>query len=513
MMHERIIFPKLSTPHDLAMCLGPWIALSFVLAAFASICAENWLGFVHIFLAVLNVDSVVRSFFERTVHCHALYGKYATKGIPLQGSVIRTWKTTEREIAAATNVQVLYQVDDFQYSKELQWPQKQPRTIHDAVESSAADIVDLLCLPGYPKSALLHDFVKTVDADFPPPPRAQDLLAMAILFVTPYFFICPSYIPVFALVPVHAWMLLPFWTASNVVLIFACAYWIATTRRESKCQRLLYGATLVQNEVGAAPLVSSEEHVSYEEFCQVDPNHRLSYSAILRIAVECTLWAAYYGAFFGTYLIWYGLVVPRWKRTLIKSYDLKSGLSFVVGSVVSKNLMDSMGVIVQYEADDNRMYKKRLDMPVEVSQNMPDNPELVYFKGLPESAIFKEGTLLDPGPAQNTVKQQMPLFICLGLFCMAYQVGFLTWLVSECSGASPFWVAGILLVVQCAMGFVGVWIRYQTVIEKEILGGAKQVEDRSISVVHTIETHDVCVRGPLTLRTRRASKQARCTLV
>jgi hypothetical protein len=492
MVNKRNTFPKLSTPHDLAMCLGPWIALSFVLGpAVASICTENWLGLLHILYAlscVLCVDIVL---FERTVNCHALYGKYASEGIQLKGSAIKTWQSTDRQGVDTTNVQVVYQADGIEYSKELQWPKKQPRAIHDVVESSIADVVDLVRLPGYPKSALLHDFVKTVDADFPPPPPAQDLLAMTIFFVTPYFGFYSSTSPLVVLVPVHAWMLLLFWTASNVVLTFTCAYWTATMLRESKCQQLLNGAKQVQNEVGAAPLVLLEEHASYEEFCQLDPNHRLSYSAVLRIALEGSLWTAYYGAFFGSYLIWYGLAVPRWKRTLIKSYDLKSGLSFVVGSVVSKNLrdimdimdLDIMSVIVQYEADDNRLYKKRLDMPVEVSQNMPDNPELVYFKGLPESAIFKEGTLLDTGPAQNTVKRQMVVCICLGLFCIAYQVGFPTWLVSECSGASPFWVAGILLVVQCAMGFVGVWIRYQNVVAIEILGGAKQVEDRSTSVV------------------------------
>jgi hypothetical protein len=271
---------------------------------------------------------------------------------------------------------------------------------------------------------------------------------------------------------------------------------------------LLFGAKQVQNEVRAAPLVSSEEqHVSYEKICQLDPNHRLSYPAVLRIAVEGTLWAAYYAAFLGSYFIWYGLVVPRWKRALLERYDLESDLSFVVGSVVSKTLMDHMGVIVQYTADDNRMYKKRLDMPVEISQNIPDNPELVYLKGFPESAIFKEATLLDQRPARITMDRLMVGFICMGLFIMGLQVWLQTGFVCLSSETSPFWVATIVLVVQCAMGFVGVWIRYQTVIEKEILGGAKQVEDRSTSIGDYIEEPAVCVQGPWTIRTRRVSMQ------
>jgi hypothetical protein len=84
--------------------------------------------------------------------------------------------------------------------------------------------------------------------------------------------------------------------------------------------------------------------------------------------------------------------------------------------------------------------------------------------------------------------------IFLGLFLMAYQVGLPTWIVSLSSETGPFWVAAILLVAQCVMGFVGVWIRYQTVIEKEILSGAKQVEDRSTRVVDNIEMPDLCER-------------------
>jgi hypothetical protein len=160
---------------------------------------------------------------------------------------------------------------------------------------------------------------------------------------------------------------------------------------------------------------------------------------VLVAVTKGTLWAAYHGAFLGTYLIWYGLVVPRWTRALLERYNLERDVSFVVGSVVSKDLIPSKGVVVQYKADDNRLHKKRLNMPFEVSKNMPDNPELVYFKGLQESAIFKETTLLDPGPAQNIMKRQHAGFICSGLFFMVHQVGFLTWLVSECSETSALW--------------------------------------------------------------------------
>jgi hypothetical protein len=470
MVNKCITFPKLSTPHDLATSIGPWIVILFVLGpVVASICAEDWSCLAD-YLSYFSGVVVVQHFFsDRTIHCYTLYGKYATEGVQLQGRVVRTWYTQYGDgNDVTTNLQVSYQVDDVQYIKELQWPRK-PQTlpIPGVVESFTADMVDLVHLPGYPKSALLHEFLKTVDADFPPP--ARDWLPMAIFVASFVFALSP--IP-FLLVHAYAAMLYPFWIISNVVLTFTCAYWIATVFRETTCQQMLFGA--IQSH-GAAPLDSSDEHVSYEKFCQLDPNHRLSYPAVLRMAVEGTLWAAYYAAFLGSYFIWYGLVVPRWKKALLERYDLENDPSFVVGSVVSKDLMDSMGVIVQYKTDDNRLYKKRLHMPVDLRQNMPNNPELVYLMGFPESAIFKESTLLDPGPAQKIMKRRIVGLIFLGLFLMAYQVGLPTWIVSLSSETSPFWVAATLLVAQCVMGFVGVWIRYQTVIEKEILSGAKQV--------------------------------------
>lgn len=45
-------------------------------------------------------------------------------------------------------------------------------------------------------------------------------------------------------------------------------------------------------------------------------------------------------------------------------YDLEGDILFVVGSIVSMVHQGDSGMIVQYKADDNQLYKKWLDVPV-----------------------------------------------------------------------------------------------------------------------------------------------------
>jgi hypothetical protein len=456
---------SLPTPHDLAMCLGPWILASMALGpAVASIYAIGWIGLCLV-PNILCVPFLPTIYFNKEINCHALYVKYASQGVQLQGSITKKWQVIVKgKKEPVTNVQVLYQVGEFLYSKVLQLPAQQP--VNDEESSTA---VDLVLMPGYPKSAILYAVVKVVDPDFPP--HARDELPWAI-FLTTFFASIPYAILLWGFDLYNAWLTILV-IIPVVVLSFACAYWFTTRSRDNELHQLLYGAKPEDNGNGAVHILSKEDRMSYEEFCQLDHSHRPSYGTILRVAVEGTLWCAYYVPFLGCFLVWYGIAVPRWKRALLQLYDSESDIWCVVGSIACKqdNIdMNIAGVIVQYRTTDNQIYKKRLILPLQVRQGMPESPELIYLKDLPKSVIYK-GTVLDQLCAQNAMKRMRVSCVCGGLLLMMIQVGIPIWIGSILELA--LWIAGTLLVCNFVMGYVGVWIRYHTVIERELLGGAK----------------------------------------
>jgi hypothetical protein len=69
LVNKLITFPKPTTPHDLAIFLGPWITNIFVLSI-ASLYEEAWLRLVNIGI----VFFVYAMLSDWAVHCHALYG-------------------------------------------------------------------------------------------------------------------------------------------------------------------------------------------------------------------------------------------------------------------------------------------------------------------------------------------------------------------------------------------------------------------------------------------------------
>jgi hypothetical protein len=228
---------------------------------------------------------------------------------------------------------------------------------------------------------------------------------------------------------------------------FAFAYWHATKLRDRAFYNLLLHGAKPVHEVSQA----EQQPGSYDEFCQVNhhtQNHRPSYRTILQIAVKATLWAVYFGMLLGGYLIWYGLAIPRWKRTLLQRYDTESDTLCVIGSVVSKQ---HGRVIVQF------------------NNVIPDSLELIYLKDAPESAIYK-GPLEHQRLAQERMRSNGIRRILRGIFFVRFQITIHVAVFCRfCSTLeSAYWFRGILLTCHLVLEFPGVWIRFQTVVQKGI---------------------------------------------
>jgi hypothetical protein len=466
------------------MCSGPWILLGFFLSpVVVSYWTRSWKYLIFIvgqpfFFCVLCLTSTY-FFQEMVITFHALYCKYATEGVRLQGTVIKTWQTNN-ENDTSTYIQVLYQVGGFRYNKDFRLPkqqqQQQQQQQQPDNDQEAYTDVDLILMPGYPKSAIFYASVENVDPDFPP--HNRNALPISILFTT-LLTLVPTSVFLRACGAVNAW-LITIVIVTTIVLCFLCAYWFTMWQRDMELHRLLYGAKPVYGE-RAFHIVSKDEHIPYEEFCQIDHLPRPSYGAVLQVAVEGTLWCVYFVAFLGCHLVWYGIAVPRWKRTLLKRYDSESDILLVIGSVTCKQAV--MGVIVQYTAEYNRLYKKCLNLPLQVRQGMPDSPELVCLKDLPESAIYK-GTSLDQQHTQIEMIAVRVQFIISGLFFMSGQIAIPAWIGSN-DLESALCIAGILLVCSFVMGYVGVWIRHHAFVERELLGSTGQVR----SAIQYSSTH------------------------
>jgi hypothetical protein len=479
----------MTTPHDLAMRLGPWCLFCFVLGPVViGIWTYGWFG-VIIFFFLFGIALIEPTcYWQYVITCHALYVKYATQGVRLQGIVTRTWITTEGDNnVQVTHIQVMYAVDDYRNTKDFRLTEEQAR------ESSSTVVMDLIVMPGYPKSAIMEASVKDVDPDFPP--DGTDWLYLAILLTIAPPTLAPTIFLFFPLLEISTWIATLLFVLCTFlfvivmdVLAFTFAYWFATKLRDRAFHSLLFhGAKPIYEDARMFSPEEQQQPGSYDDFCHSTPKIRPSYRTILQIAVKATLWAVYFGMFFGGYLIWYALAIPVWKRRLLQRYDTESDTSCVIGSVVSKQLQVCKGgLIVQYNTvDDNEnnqlvSFKKRIQWPpAQVfprQLDIPDSLELTYLKDSPESAIYiYKGPLEHLSLAQKSMRVFGWVFsflICIFIVCFQIAIP----LVVFCSTReSAYWVGGILLTCHLVLGFPGVWIRFQTVVQKEILHGAKLI--------------------------------------
>jgi hypothetical protein len=503
-MNDRITsFPKsLRTPHDLAMALGPWILPSLVVGPvvvgiFAL--SNKWIGFgmglasaaIWFFLFRCALSPFLS--FDFSLELYALREKYATQGERLQGTVLkRNWLQVNGGLEGEGQggyhlLEVVYQVGEVVYQKVFKWP----NNVHWPIPVVSA-MVNLVYFPGYPKSALYYDCVKYDYSNFLPADHARDRLPIEILLTTCVSFSSCACIPLYAYygdgvigaVP-YIWLTVAL-TMLMVVLSFMWAYRHWKWLRDIDFQRCLYGAK--QRKQQQRVMTQEEQQfVSYDDFFHIEHNDRLSYRAVLQLAVEGTLWCVYFVPFYGSYLIWKGVAVHRWKKTLLKRYDSESDITSVTGTVVTfkdysrLTFKDYSKVTVQYKANDNQWYMKQLTLPHQAIPNMPDRIVLVYIKELPESAIYRVITatgVLDHHHLQIQIKHQTKQRVWLGLVWMAFQIGLPIWLVRD---MSLFWnnvsvLTFIVGVCNFVMGFVGVWSCYPTIVEKEMFGIAKQVE-------------------------------------
>jgi hypothetical protein len=285
-----------ATQHSASMGLWPWILLCFVLGQVViGICALDdrigavW-GFFSVMIGSLSYFTPAGSL-GWAINCLALYEKYATEGVRLQGTVLKTWDVEITDGGGrAYYVEVLYQVGDLFYKSELSWAgdgylphgqsilagqEAEPPTLQPKREGpfgclpmpviSSSSMVDLVYLPGYPQSAMFHVSVKDAKSRLHHPDVARNRLPFAIFLTACVNFSSCAITPLFSwdwigAVP-YIWLSTAL-TIPMVAVSFMHSYWDMICLRETTFHACLYGAK--QQPGGAAQSlltsVGEEQH-------------------------------------------------------------------------------------------------------------------------------------------------------------------------------------------------------------------------------------------------------------
>jgi hypothetical protein len=273
----------------------------------------------------------------------ALYSQYATKGVRLQGRVVKTRTikvlVSGGVIGEAEAMTVLYKVDQSEYTKEMSWPSSSspppssgninpppmvvepPSSLSTATTTTTSDdaasvttMVDLVYLPGYPKSALFYEEVKSGA-------KSADLLPI-VKFFTLFLglFLC-AFIPYLdnnsnnnttGAYWIHPYVwLIAIGAIPGIVQYFIWGYWAALLNRDVHYQNCVYGADCVTT---SKILLSSSSSSTcdivedpFEEWFQLlQPNHNLGLArkTNLQIAFEGSIWSVCWVPYLGFYLIW-----------------------------------------------------------------------------------------------------------------------------------------------------------------------------------------------------------------
>jgi Protein of unknown function (DUF3592) len=173
------------------------------------------------------------------VSCHAAWIRYTTQGVRLPGRVVEKHdhsNTDERGTSYTYSIKVEYQVDDGgQYTREFHVP--------DAVWRSArvGSDLDLIILPGYPRSANLSTTVHEVDPDLPLPYyEAGQWVALVVHYLWVGFFTplgqCIDDIP-------FLWSAVAVLAGIPLLFLSTGFFWYAKCMRNKELYGMLYGAT------------------------------------------------------------------------------------------------------------------------------------------------------------------------------------------------------------------------------------------------------------------------------
>jgi Protein of unknown function (DUF3592) len=200
------------------------------------------------------------------VSCHAAWIRYTTQGVRLPGRVVEKHdhsNTDERGTSYTYSIKVEYQVDDGgQYTREFHVP--------DAVWRSArvGSDLDLIILPGYPRSAHLSTTVQEVDPDLPPPYyEAGQWVALVVHYLWVGLFTplgqCIDDIP-------FLWFAVAVLAGIPLLFLSTGFFWYTKCMRNKELYGMLYGATQTDRGSWSSAAAIVPKCVSYDEFCPED---------------------------------------------------------------------------------------------------------------------------------------------------------------------------------------------------------------------------------------------------
>jgi len=297
------------------------------------------------------------------LNSNALTAKYVSEGDLYYGAVVKRWEYTSGDHGTAYFVLVSYTFDARRYTKKFQvFP-----------DTYGNNTIELLCLPDYPRSAILRDSAKHFDKDFPP---SKGFSRFFGFFWSTIWTLIPTFIILNSVSCSYCGSLLAPVFFGAISFEYFVGYFIASHLRDRDLWPAVYGAKLDDQTQEVLP-----RRISYKEFCDEETQSYVCIRVIggifkdLFIALCCIPLFLYFSAFLGAHLVTWSLLSSFVKPKLFAKYRYHDALS-TIGNVVTRGIRDKT-IIVSYEVN-SKIYKKK----IQTSGGIPDEPELVYLSGM-----------------------------------------------------------------------------------------------------------------------------------
>lgn len=347
--------------------------------------------------------------------------------------------------------------------------------------------MDLVYLPGYPRSAMMGNRLDEFDADFPP----KEIYLGGLLFGAPWVVFVHLILSAIAVASMDSCSfcskLLGPYLAMAVVIEFIIGYRVAPCVRDLCLRMKLYGASDAETEAAPIPIfhmlkMRDMPHVLYEEFVQAWDEHT-NYSVFLSTLkdfVASILLFPYLLLVGGGCIVLYSLIFPSWKNQLLTNYA--SAASASKGSVVCRQ-DNNQKIVVRYRVE-GQEYKKRFTVPLRPSDQcallptaskpigINDKPRLLLLStSRPESAVLQVEVERRKEEAARLRRN-----VWSGLYLMLGQGSFISYIAGIALQKPFFTVAAFYAAFQLILGFLGVCVYYRFFFLPDQLHGGKQVD-------------------------------------